>query len=296
MIRRALLFPAIVAAFIALLVAHQRVHAQFNGCPAGFCSPPTVSTSGCSQATTFLARTALTGSDVTNYTNLICGLVTDGVITGDLSASKCGSHLDTFYVIATKDTTTAALNICSTSFSLTANGVPTFTAYSGYATTTPTDFVSSNWNFSTNGINYTQNAAHVSGWVVGSSTSTSAAPLITSAVDTAIYPKFTDNNAYLRVNDSSAGFANSNRQGFWLGNRSGASAHQAFLNGSSVNTGTDASSAPTNHVLQFLSDGTSGDTVDTIAAASSGGDMSGSSLQSLFYNRLRIYMTAVGVP
>jgi len=42
---------------------------------------------GCSQATTFLARTSLAGSDVTNYTNLICGMVTDGLITGDLSTT-----------------------------------------------------------------------------------------------------------------------------------------------------------------------------------------------------------------
>ena len=32
--------------------------------------------------------------------HLICGLVTDHVITGDLDTTGCGSHLDALYVLA----------------------------------------------------------------------------------------------------------------------------------------------------------------------------------------------------
>ena len=61
---------------------------------------PTVSAGGCTAATNFLARTSLAGGDVTNYTTLICGLVTDGIITGDLSGARgCGTKLDLFYVL-----------------------------------------------------------------------------------------------------------------------------------------------------------------------------------------------------
>ena len=46
----------------------------------------------CSQATTYLNRT--TGGDeggnAANIAALICGLVSDGIITGDLAATGCG--------------------------------------------------------------------------------------------------------------------------------------------------------------------------------------------------------------
>src|SRR5229473_5562637 len=59
---------------------------------------------GCSQATTFLARTSgLSGTETTAYTNLICGLVTDGVY----------PSLDALYIFATNTTTTANLNLIS---------------------------------------------------------------------------------------------------------------------------------------------------------------------------------------
>lgn len=50
MIQRALLFPAIVAAFIVLLIAHPR--AQFNGCPAGFCQPNVTGSNNASYSAT----------------------------------------------------------------------------------------------------------------------------------------------------------------------------------------------------------------------------------------------------
>ena len=87
--------------------------------PSGFTAGWTVS----NPAADFLART--TGLDATHtnaYTALINGLVTDGI----------WDKLDVFHIYATQDSTTAKLNLVSSSFTATANGSPTFTADRGF--------------------------------------------------------------------------------------------------------------------------------------------------------------------
>src|SRR5215471_17837360 len=75
------------------------------------------------QASAFLARTSgLSTQERNAYINLINGLVSDGV----------WSLLDALYVMATNTTSTAALNLVSTSFSLVTHGSMTFTADVGY--------------------------------------------------------------------------------------------------------------------------------------------------------------------
>src|ERR1039457_3408340 len=75
------------------------------------------------QTTAFLARTSgLSGTETTAYTNLINGLVSDGT----------WSLLDALYIFATNSTTTANLNLISTSFGLTQHGTVTFSADHGY--------------------------------------------------------------------------------------------------------------------------------------------------------------------
>ena len=62
----------------------------------------------CTAATNYLARTSggNEGGNSANITTLICGLVTDGVITGNLSGATggCGSYLDAFYLGAQQNT------------------------------------------------------------------------------------------------------------------------------------------------------------------------------------------------
>lgn len=95
MIRRALLFPAIVAAFIAMLVAHPR--AQFNGCPPGFCQPtisvvpavpPTIDGFG----TNIGGSNSLTTSLTTTQSN-------DKVVVF-VSMNGCTTNIDTLAVTA----------------------------------------------------------------------------------------------------------------------------------------------------------------------------------------------------
>jgi hypothetical protein len=263
---------------------------------------PVVSVADSVAYTNFIARALIADPtlDVAHqgyYRTLLNGLTTDGIFNSDGSSN----YLDTLYIFAAFSAPVALLNLCSNaSYNATAAGSPTFTANSGYSTASGTSYVTSNWTFSPNGVNYTQNSAHISGWVVGSSTATNAGPLVTSAVDTSLYPRFTDTLSYLRVNDTAAGLANANRQGFFLGNRSGATSRQSWQNDVSLGTSADASGSPAAHVMFFLSDASTADTVDTIAMGSSGGDLTptvaGGVAHTAFYNRLRVYMTSVGVP
>jgi hypothetical protein len=107
--------------------------------------------STCSQATTFLARTSgLSGTESTAYTNMICGMVADGT----------WSKFDALYIFATNTTTTANLNLVSTSYGITnVSTTPTFTADVGYTTSGGTVQLNTNYNPNTNGVQFTLNSA-----------------------------------------------------------------------------------------------------------------------------------------
>src|SRR5882672_965294 len=98
---------------------------QFDGgisTSAAAGTPPAPLT--CSQATSFLGRASplLNRVHRDGYSNLICGLVTDGVF----------AKLDALYVFATQDATTSLLNLVSASFNGTAGGIPPFVVDRGY--------------------------------------------------------------------------------------------------------------------------------------------------------------------
>src|SRR5258706_10799563 len=108
-------------------------------------------------ASAFLARTSgLDSTHITAYTNLLNGLDTDGLT----------SKLDMLHVYATQDSTTALLNLVSSSFTGTANGSPTFTADRGFTGTasSSTIYIDTGFNPSTAGGQYAQDAAHLSAW------------------------------------------------------------------------------------------------------------------------------------
>src|SRR5229473_4702071 len=138
---------------------------------------------GCSQATTFLARTSgLSGTETTAYTNLICGLVTDGIITGTLSgATGCGTVLDGLYIFATNTTTTANLNLCGTSFGLTTSAAPSFTADRGYTGNGTTQFLDTGFIPSAAGGATTLNSTSLGAYVLTNRTTGNTAVTIGAA-------------------------------------------------------------------------------------------------------------------
>jgi hypothetical protein len=198
-------------------------------------SPNTPST--CTAATNFLARTTLIGQDARNFTTLICGLVTDGVITRNLSGAKgCGSVLDSLYILAAPNTTTANLNLCGTSFTLTPTGSPSLTVYQGYTGVDASSyvFIDTGLNPSTNGGNYTQNAARISAWSNSNRTpGVNVGGLIGNAanfgnpVASYITPKLNNGNLQAQINDNASAATQSgftNTAGWFVVNRTGASA------------------------------------------------------------------------
>lgn len=294
-----------VGLFLAGLVCLSQAQVPMTGGGKG---TPTVA-SGCSQATTFLARTS--GLDVTHttaYTTLICGGVTDGWITGNLAGTGCGSFFDVLYVFATTDTTTALLNICSTSFGGVANGSPTFNADAGYtgADASGTVYINTQLSPTTGGQDFTANAGHLSAWSNTSGASGAAGGVIIGNAITGtdvlhILPRYVDDNSYYRANDGTggAGVANSDAKGHYIANRSGASAEQGYKNGSLVvspNTAAGTLSANTIVVLAGRAGASVGfGSANQIMMASIGGDLTGQTTN--FYNRVHTYLqTIAGIP
>lgn len=257
--------------------------------PGGFIRRPGGSAGGDAAATTaFLARTSGLDATHTNaYKALINGLVSDGVF----------AKLDALWIYATQDYTTARLNLVSTSYQLGTFWSTAFTADQGILTTATV--IDTGYSPLTNGVQYTQNAAHLAAWTYSTNTSGNLSTLQvgSSTGGSALYSPYSDGNTYMRVNDSAGGtggFSLGTVAGFNLGVRSSSTARTGYLNGSSIGTIGSNTSAATASGNVVLGGGVGGGKTITIAAAAAGGDVD--SLQSTYYTRMRTYMTAVGVP
>lgn len=255
---------------------------------------------GCTEATTFLARVAavpatLDATHTTAYTNLICGMVSQSATEG----GTLWARFDLLFVYAT-DTTTgsnqsvALLNLPNITYTASLISTPIFTADRGFNNAPASgEAVSINFNpFTVIGSQYTLNSAHASVWNLTNGTDTALLAAGASNSALALYPKFSDNNAYLRINDSAGGFAVSDARGHFLGNRDGLTSRQGYQNAVSIGTyGSVATSGLDNSNIQCPF----ADSVNQAAMVSVGASLSATDTTN-FYNLLRTYMTAVGVP
>jgi hypothetical protein len=244
------------------LGAHFRSSSAFV--PLGFYAG---SSSNCSQATTFLARTSgLTAPQQTSYKNMICSMVTNGVITGSLASSDyCGSKLDRFYLLGAPDSTTSLLDICGHA-SLSASGSPTFTANAGWnGAESSGQCLLSDFVPSTGGGSYTQNSAHLALWNLTNSTSggvdagTGPNPSPGPGI-TIMQLKYTAGDFLTSINDNNVdtGFATTDASGYYVMNRTGASTVDTYRNGSllySPNTTSTGLSAYQLSLLAFSNGG-----------------------------------------
>jgi hypothetical protein len=243
---------------------------------------------GCSQATAFLARTSgLSANYQTQYTTMICGLVTDGV----------WAKLDAFYVFKTSSEANALLSLPSATFNATKNGTPTFTANVGLTPTgTNTDYYSTNLNSSVAGGLAMQDSIHFSVWD-GTGAGGDSNSQIAACSTQHLYTDF-GGSAYFRITTSGgAGIdvATANAVGFYIGNRSGAMTTQGYKNGSSIVTSTTDTSTPLcNQTWTFPGTSVSGVTASTdlLLGGSIGGSLS-STDASNFYSRFNTYITSV---
>jgi hypothetical protein len=153
--RRSSLFAAVVAllampALMSLIVTAQSnmiLRSNASGGGGG----------ACPEASSFLARASgLDAPHVNAYSDTICDLVAHGV----------WSKLDALWLMGTQNTTTANLNLVSSSFTLIPNGSPNFVANDGYlgVDTSSTVFLNTQFNPVTAGGHYTLNSASIGVW------------------------------------------------------------------------------------------------------------------------------------
>jgi len=251
------------------------------------------------------AGATLTGSDITNYSNLLNGLTTDGLF----NSNGTSSFLDALYVFAAPSATVALLDLTNNAFNCTVpNTTPTFSAYAGYtgADGSGTVYLSTGYNPTVNAINYSQNSASIGAWSntnlqSGASGGCSIGYQTAAGSISDIFPKYSTGLAYYRINDPqagpSAGVSNSDSTGFYVANRSGASAQQGYRN--AVDQGVVAVtshslSSGTIPICGLATPANSFGDSHQLSVAFIGGNLSSTNVTNL-YNRLATYRTAVGL-
>ena len=272
---------------------------------AGKGTPATASCSPGTAATNFLARTSgLNGTETTAYCNMINGLVSDGIITGTLSgAAGCGSVLDGLYILATNNTTTAALNLCGTSFSLVSHGTPTFTADVGYTGDGSSAFLDTQWVPNTNGVNYTQNSASIGVYIQTNGSGTSNTDVMGAAASGLTFTRFQPKNSSnllfgVNVATSFATAANANVQGAWVLSRTASTTTTVYQNGATTfTTAATASTTRTTFSLYLLALNTSGSATNfspyQISSAFMGAGLTSTQAFAI-NNRINAFMLALG--
>ena len=258
-----------------------------------------VASNDAAQTTAFLARTSgLSGTETSAYKTLINGLVADNI----------WNKLDALYIFATNTTTTANLNLKSTSFGLTANGTVSFTADHGYTGGgAGTDFLSTGFIPSTSGTTYTLNSASFGAYVLTNRTTVSnitTMGVLDGTGHGALLQLFSfgNNNNMFPNQDAADGVAATTSQGFWAVTRTSSAAGGAVMyrngSGTAILTGTQVSTTlPSQqiYILGLNNNGTAAqNNTDQTAAAFMGGGLISSDYVKL-QGWINGYMTSLGV-
>lgn len=260
---------------------------------------------GCSAYTTWIARTSGTsGTEQSAYQTMICGMITDGV--GCSAWSGSSGNIDALYIVATNSSTTALLNLCSTSFLGLEVNAPTFSADHGYTGNGTSSYVDSRFTASTAGGSYAQNSASLGAYVTNNRTTASTACATGNHIgvttgDSYLAPMFTGSVTLADINSpTNNSSASTTSRGSWIESRTGASTGEVYLNAAAdfALTGT-SSGIPDNSNIFLACRATSGGapsnfSADTIAAGFTGGGLN-STQAAAMSNRINGYMTALGI-
>jgi hypothetical protein len=252
-----------------------------------------------SQAATFLARATgvTTGTDISNYNNLITGLVSDGV----------WSKLDALYIFAAPNRATALLNLVQNTYNCVENGTVSFAAYQGYTGDASTFYLDTGLKPSASGINYAQNSASYGVYILTSRTTMQNyyAIGVGQTYNTSMFAcvnRLSTPSFGAAVNEFATTYvANANAQGFYVATRTGASATSFYRNGNTtpIITGSNASGG-LDSISFFVFGGNNGSnplfdpTADQQSAAFIGGALTATDQQNLS-NRINTFMTAYGI-
>lgn len=234
------------------------------------------------EAQQFFDRIADPGEARKNlYAALIDSLVVDGI----------WANLDALYVFAAPIAATALTNLKSSSFGASESSSPTFTADVGYAVGQSTGLVSTGYNPSSAGGNYTQNDASFGGWVLAADAVQNSI-LMTDPNANVIWPRWTDDTLYATINgtndDSIA--ASTDASGFWALDRAASSGFTVYRNGSSFDTHTQTSASLDNNV--FVVGYSLSNAAITIQVAFIGGSL-GATAQGDFYTAVNTFLAGI---
>ena len=255
------------------------------------------------QPRTYLAPApwaATGGGNGANIATLIDGLVSDGV----------WAKLDALYVLAQQNATDVRLNLIGTNYHLTDVNTNNliFTQYVGCSFTNNSSLDTGFNAVSAPSPHYTANNASYGVWsyqtivenfaVMGNGAA--------GASDSIMYPTYSNGTFYARLNDNTSGGTPGpgNSKGLFTGDRPSSATLVQYFNGSSSGSLASTSAGVTNATFTigqsqgFLRQDKPApriSTSQTLSAAFIGASL-GAAGQLALYNRLRTYMTAVGVP
>lgn len=263
---------------------------------------PLVSQVDAAQTIAFLARTSgLSGTETNAYRALINGLVSDGTF----------SLLDILYIFATNTTTTANLNLISTSFGITSAAAPSFSADHGYTGNGTTQYLDTNFNPATSGVNVTANSNSMGLYLTntraanGSQTDMGCAnPANTIYSYMNALSDSTGINAEMNAFNFPASFSTAATPAGFSALTRTSTTLSAYKNNSSTalspSPATDAAlGLPSNNYFLLAFNGPTAGVAsafapDTITAAFAGAGLSGAQFL-LISNRINAYMTALGI-
>jgi hypothetical protein len=233
--------------------------------------------------------------------DLVLGLKADGV----------WAKLDRLWLLAADSQASALADLVHHSVATAVNS-PTFTVDRGFACDGSSSYIDTLYNPSTNGVNFTLNAASLWIWNNTNRASTSAVSMgcndASNISDLTVFqPRIEARLNQANGSDSNSSTTTTGSIGFIGGNRSGSSglaaSLQFYFNG--VDQGApfvgSGSTAVPNRTMYIggrndqNNGGLQSGITDQISAAVIGGNLSATDALNL-YNRLRTYMTAVGVP
>ena len=253
--------------------------------PSGFSAWDSAAPTHSPQALAYLARTVggNEGGNGANIATLIDGLVSDSV----------WAKLDALYVLAQQNATDAKLNLVGTSYGLTPVGSPVFTPYKGFNGFSTTIGLDTGFNPTTApSANYLYNTASMGVWDYAS---TVQPYTLIGGIYSSVYPLFTGNLAVVQINSSVFYEPPSTAtHGLIVGERTDATTLYCYQNGVGTSQANSVSGADNANFL-IGNPVSGGGNTDTLSAAFIGASL-GAAGQLALYNRLRTYMTAIGVP
>jgi hypothetical protein len=248
----------------------------------------------CPQSTAFLSRTSgLSANETSAYSNLICGMVSDGT----------WSLMDGLYIFATNNPTTANLNLVSTNYALTPHGTVAFAADHGYTGDAATGYLDTGI---TSGGNYSSaSSASLGVYNLTSRTTVNnyvdiGRSVVGSSFDGCV-SKFADTVSSVGFATAAIATATStNSQGQWICTRTSPTAVVQYKDGNAtpvISINQTATTAPTSSIYILGLDGgatpyfLSG---DQLSAAFVGGALTPAQSASVA-SRINAYMTALGI-